>query len=148
MKIENFLAGADFVKLMQKHCFEIIQSLITQKSEFGIVAKTKFIDFDPPLPEHLDLKKNPYALFALAGYTFESIDLDESKITFHAGFGVDDFATFVSIDLGAITQIQIENDIIFVNFSHYERKKDDKELTQNSINIFLKNPKNKDSLKK
>ena len=85
-------------------------------------------------------------LFVLAGYTFESIELDKFKMTFHAGFGPNDFATFVSVDLGAITQIQVENDIIFVNFSFYQGG--EKKSAQNSMNIFLNNPKNKDSLKK
>ncbi|EAH9101529.1 hypothetical protein EXD09_06905, partial [Campylobacter jejuni] len=110
------------------------------------VANTNFIDFNPELPKELDVKQNPYALFALGGYTFESIQLNKDFIQFHAGFGNDDFDSFVKVDLGAITQIQIENNILFVNFSLYKRE-DSKNL-QKSKNIFLNNPKNKDIFKK
>lgn len=146
--IEQFLKDKDFIKLMQEHCYELISMLMASNTEFSIVAKTEFTEFDPLLPENLSVHKNPYALFALAGYTFESIELQKDKIKFHAGFGFDNFATYVSVDLGAITQIGVENDIIFVNFSNYERAKNEKELMQNSVNIFLKNPKNKAKFKK
>lgn len=144
--LEKILENENFIHLMQKHCYEVITSLTQNNIEFSIVANTKFIDFNPELPKELDVKQNPYALFALGGYTFESIELNKDFIQFHAGFGSDDFDSFVSIDLGAITQIQVENSIIFVNFSLYKRK-DDKNL-QKSKNIFLNNPKNKDFFKK
>lgn len=132
---------------MQKHCLNILQTLVDKDVPFSIVADTQFMDFDPPLPENLDVKKNPYTIFALAGYTLQSIKIGKERIDFHAGFGPDDFATFVSVDLGAITQIQVENSILFVNFSLYKRKKSEN-LTQNSMNIFLNNPKNKKLFKK
>lgn len=131
---------------MQKHCYEVISHLIEENIEFSIVANTNFIDFNPELPKELDVKQNPYALFALGGYTFESIQLNKDFIQFHAGFGNDDFDSFVKVDLGAITQIQIENNILFINFSLYKRE-DSKNL-QKSKNIFLNNPKNKDIFKK
>ena len=145
--IEKILSDKNFIQTMQRHCYEVITRLIELKIEFCVVANTKFVDYAPALPDDLNPNKNPFVLFALAGYTFESLQLQKDKISFHAGFGPNDFATFVSVDLGAITQIQVENDIIFVNFSLYNRL-DEKKLTQNSMNIFLNNPKNKDSLKK
>ncbi|EKG1753297.1 hypothetical protein ACVV8G_000648 [Campylobacter jejuni] len=144
--LETILKNENFIHTMQKHCYEVISHLIEENIEFSIVANTNFIDFDPELPKELDVKQNPYALFALGGYTFESIQLNKDFIQFHAGFGNDDFDSFVKVDLGAITQIQIENSILFVNFSLYKRK-DNKNL-QKSKNIFLNNPKNKDIFKK
>ncbi|EAL5963090.1 hypothetical protein KJK83_000036 [Campylobacter jejuni] len=144
--LETILKNENFIHTMQKHCYEVISHLIEENIEFSIVANTNFIDFDPELPKELDVKQNPYALFALGGYTFESIQLNKDFIQFHAGFGNDDFDSFVKVDLGAITQIQIENNILFVNFSLYKRK-DSKNL-QKSKNIFLNNPKNKDIFKK
>ncbi|ARJ56642.1 hypothetical protein [Campylobacter cuniculorum] len=143
----KFLEDENFIKLMQKHCFNVLEMLMDKNIFFSIAVKTEFVDFDPVLPENLDIKKNPYAVFALAGYTFESIRLDKEKINFHAGFGPEDFATFVSVDLGAITHIQVENNVLFVNFSLYKREKSEN-LTQNSIDIFLNNPKNKNLFKK
>ncbi|HEH3642936.1 TPA: hypothetical protein SGX88_000123 [Campylobacter jejuni] len=144
--LETILKNENFIHTMQKHYYEVISHLIEENIEFSIVANTNFIDFDPELPKELDVKQNPYALFALGGYTFESIQLNKDFIQFHAGFGNDDFDSFVKVDLGAITQIQIENSILFVNFSLYKRK-DSKNL-QKSKNIFLNNPKNKDIFKK
>ncbi|EDP6670875.1 hypothetical protein FVZ00_01875 [Campylobacter jejuni] len=145
--LETILKNENFIHTMQKHCYEVISHLIEENIEFSIVANTNFIDFNPELPKELDIKQNPYALFALGGYTFESIQLNKDFIQFHAGFGNDDFDSFVKVDLGAITQIQVENSIIlFVNFSLYKRE-DSKNL-QKSKNIFLNNPKNKDIFKK
>ncbi len=144
--LETILKNENFIHTMQKHCYEVISHLIEENIEFSIVANTNFIDFDPELPKELDVKQNPYALFALGGYTFESIQLNKDFIQFHAGFGNDDFDSFVKVDLGAITQIQIENSILLVNFSLYKRE-DSKNL-QKSKNIFLNNPKNKDIFKK
>ncbi|EHT8179177.1 hypothetical protein KXN15_000722, partial [Campylobacter jejuni] len=138
--LETILKNENFIHTMQKHCYEVISHLIEENIEFSIVANTNFIDFNPELPKELDVKQNPYALFALGGYTFESIQLNKDFIQFHAGFGNDDFDSFVKVDLGAITQIQIENNILFVNFSLYKRE-DSKNL-QKSKNIFLNNPKN------
>ncbi|MBX0442687.1 hypothetical protein I9432_00580 [Campylobacter jejuni] len=144
--LETILKNENFIHTMQKHCYEVISHLIEENIEFSIVANINFIDFNPELPKELDVKQNPYALFALGGYTFESIQLNKDFIQFHAGFGNDDFDSFVKVDLGAITQIQIENNILFVNFSLYKRE-DSKNL-QKSKNIFLNNPKNKDIFKK
>ncbi|ECB9958929.1 hypothetical protein FMG53_02330 [Campylobacter jejuni] len=144
--LETILKNENFIHTMQKHCYEVISHLIEENIEFSIVTNTNFIDFNPELPKELDVKQNPYALFALGGYTFESIQLNKDFIQFHAGFGNDDFDSFVKVDLGAITQIQIENNILFVNFSLYKRE-DSKNL-QKSKNIFLNNPKNKDIFKK
>ncbi|WP_301706864.1 hypothetical protein [Campylobacter jejuni] len=144
--LETILKNENFIHTMQKHCYEVISHLIEENIEFSIVANTNFIDFNPELPKELDVKQNPYALFALGRYTFESIQLNKDFIQFHAGFGNDDFDSFVKVDLGAITQIQIENNILFVNFSLYKRE-DSKNL-QKSKNIFLNNPKNKDIFKK
>lgn len=144
--LESILKNENFINLMQENCFHVIQNLIQNNIEFSIVANTQFIDFNPILPPELDVKKNPYALFVLGDYTFSSIELEKEYIQFHAGFGPDDFDSFVKVDLGAITQIQVENSVIFVNFSFYKRK--NKQNLQNSKNIFLQNPNNLNLLKK
>ncbi|MGH2327213.1 hypothetical protein ACRCD5_02590 [Campylobacter taeniopygiae] len=144
--LETILKNENFINLMQDNCFRVIQNLIQNNIEFSIVANTQFIDFNPVLPPELDVKKNPYALFVLGGYTFSSIELEKEYMQFHAGFGPNDFDSYVKVDLGAITQIQVENSVIFVNFSLYKRK--NKQNLQNSKNIFLQNPNNLDLLKK
>lgn len=140
--IDKILNDVGFIELMQEHCLQILQKLIEDKIEFSIICNTQFTEFNPTLPKELDLSANAYTMFVLAGYTFESIELFKDKITFHAGFGPDDFATFVTVDLGAISQIQVEGDILFVNFSFYKRALNQDDLTKQSMNIFLKNPNN------
>ncbi len=73
--IEKILENENFITLMQKKCYDLLSILIQENIEFYIVANTNFIDFDPVLTENLDLKQNPFALFVLGGYTFESIQL-------------------------------------------------------------------------
>ncbi|MBM0637158.1 hypothetical protein LNU06_03780 [Campylobacter sp. VicNov18] len=144
--LKKILEDETFINSMQKHCYEIITILTQKNIEFSIVANTKFIDFNPELPSELDLRQNPYALFALGGYTFKSIQLTKDYIQFHAGFGNDDFDSFVKVDLRSITQIQVQNSVLFVNFSLYKPKENHN--SQKSKNIFLNNPKNQDIFKK
>ncbi|EAK9944224.1 hypothetical protein A0Z86_01500 [Campylobacter lari] len=147
--IDKILNNKNFISLMQKSIYECLQILIQEDIEFNIIVNTKFVTLEPPLPLELDVvSKNPYCLFALGGCTFKSIVLANEHIEFHAGFGPDDFATFVKVDLGAITQIQVEDNIIFVNFSNYFKKQNDQKLKEKSMNAFLNNPNNKDLFKK
>ncbi len=140
--IEKVLSDKRFIELMGVHCYDVISRLLSLKIEFAIVANTKFCDYEPKLPKDLDPSAKPFVIFVLAGYTFESIELMRDKIVFHAGFGPHDFASFVSVDLGAITQIQVQNDVVFVNFSFYQRENSGK-----NSNDFQNNPKNKDKFK-
>lgn len=142
--IEKILGDTEFINTMQKHCYEVLKRLLDVEVEFCIIADSNFVDYAPPLPDDLNPSKNhPFVMFILAGYTFESAELYKDKITFHAGFGPNDFATFVTVDLGAIRQIQVENNNIFVNFSLYD-KLDEAKLTRQSMNIFLKHSKKDD----
>ncbi|MDO4673982.1 hypothetical protein [Campylobacter sp.] len=136
----NLLKNPDFIGLMSENCRAVLEFLKAQDLEFAIVANTAFTSFDPPLPDELCLKE-PYALFVFAGYTLSSLELGREEICFHAGFGPDDFASYVRVDLGAVVQIQVENSAIFLNFSHYQGR-EEKNRVQNSKNLFLKNNQN------
>ncbi|AJC87981.1 hypothetical protein [Campylobacter insulaenigrae] len=147
--IDKILNDTNFINLMQKGIYECLQILIKEDIEFSILVNTKFVTLEPHLPKEIDMiSNNPYCVFALGGYTFKSIILNHENIEFHAGFGPDDFATFVKVDLGAITQIQVSDNIIFVNFSNYFKKHNDQKHKEKSMNAFLNNPSNKDILKK
>ncbi|KAA6227023.1 hypothetical protein FMM56_07890 [Campylobacter sp. LR264d] len=145
--LDKFLADNKFVALMTSHCYDVIKMLTNGGIEFNIVVHTKFVNFNPPLPEEFGIQNHALSVFALAGYTFESISLEKDKLFFEAGFGPDDYETLVSLNLAAINQIQVENSVIFVNFSLYKGECDKKHLTQNSKKLFLNNPNNK-NLKK
>ncbi len=147
--IDKILNDKDFIDLMQNSIYQCLQILIKEEVEFNIVVNTKFVTLTPSLPKEIDMiSNNPYCIFALGGYTFKSIVLNKENMEFHAGFGPDDFATFVKVDLGAITQIQVMDNIIFVNFSNYFKKHNEQKHKEKSMNAFLNNPNNKDILKK
>lgn len=136
--LENLNKNPNFIKLISKQCRDILEFLSGQDIEFSIVVNVDFIRFDPPLPDELRLADNPYVLFTLGGYTLSSLEFGEDDLCFHAGFGPDDFASYVSVDLGAIVQIQVEDNVIFINTTLYQGKNDENP-TQNSKKLFLKN---------
>lgn len=138
--IDKILNNASFHKLMKEGVLKVIDILIKEDIEFCIVANTKLVEFDPPLPKDIDFKdKQPFILFALGGYTFSSLELSQDEISFVAGFGSSDFESKVSVDLAGITQIKVEDTIIYINFSKPFREEN---LEEKSKNIFLKNNKN------
>lgn len=138
--IDKILSNANFHELMKKGIFQSIAILMNEEIEFSVVANTALVDFDPPLPDELKaLCSGPFIIFAIGGYTFSSLELDENSISFHAGFGSSDYESKVSVNLAGITQIKVEDAIIYVNFSKPFREE---RLEEKSKNIFLKNNKN------
>ncbi|PSM52500.1 hypothetical protein CBLAS_0604 [Campylobacter blaseri] len=125
--IEDILKDEEFVDIMKAHAFDCLDFLLEKDINFSIMANLEFVSFNPPLPKEIrDKFKMPAIVFELGGYTLESSSLDEEneKFEFEAGFGENDFASVVTIPLNAIIQIFIENNPIFVNFSISEPKKD------------------------
>lgn len=138
--IDKILNNAKFHALLKNGIYEIIQILMEEEIEFCVVANTKLVDFSPPLPDELSsIKSEAFILFALGGYTFSSLQLQSDFISFHAGFGSHDYESKVSVDLAGITQIKVEDSIIYVNFSKPFREE---KLEEKSKNIFLKSNKN------
>lgn len=137
--IDKILKNADFHELMKLSLYKSIDILMREKIEFSVVANTSLISFDPPLKGELcSLLNQPFMLFALGGYTFSSLILYKDKISFHAGFGADDYESIVEVKLAGISQIKVEDSIIFVNFS---KPKEEIKYKEKSKNIFLKNNK-------
>lgn len=143
-----------YAKMMQRHIEEVMLELFKQDKNFGILCKIDYITFEPDLPE--DIKKNfsNVTMFFLAGYTYESAKIEDSLLTFEAGFGSENIGSVVSVPLLSIIQIVLDETPIFVNLSDpiitfdKEEEQSDNNGVQNSMASFLSNPENKKFLKK
>ncbi|KAB0612127.1 hypothetical protein [Campylobacter hyointestinalis] len=146
--IENILKNEEFATLMKMHVYECLEYLLRKDITFSILANINYTKFEPNLPE--DINKNlsaPVVLFTLGGYTLDSANLSQKHINFEAGFGNENFASLVTIPLGAVIQILIEESPILINFAVYEEKSNEMK-TQKSKHIFMSNPKNRDFFNK
>lgn len=144
--LNELLSNDKFATLMKMHVYECIDFLLQNGINFGIVANLSLTEFNPPLPE--DIAKNftqPAIVFMLAGYTFDSAKLTQNKLIFEAGFGTQDYASVVSVELNGIVQVMVENSAILVNFSIPKQRSNDE---KKSMSIFKSNPKNADIFNK
>ncbi len=145
----------NFREMMQEHCEDTVKFLFDENIEFSILTSLANIKFDPPLPQDIISEFKPITLFTLAGYTYESSNLQDEILYFEAGFGRENFGSFVSVPLYAILQIIVENTPIFINLSTPPEKQakpknqiSDDTGIKKSMDIFLSNPNNKKLLKK
>jgi len=95
-------------------------------------------------------------LFFLAGYTFDTARIEGDSLIFEAGFGADNFGSFVMVPLLSIIQIIVDETPILINLATYEKEtrttekadKIDEGGIENSMASFLSNPENSKFLKK
>lgn len=147
----SIMHNKNFQTLIKKHCFEIIKSLMDKKINFSIVCNISCVKFEPQLPDSIRNSFNDLTLFILAGYTFESLELDSNNLYFEAGFGDDNLGSFVTTPLESIVQIILPNDIdngsdicLFINImaSFAPEIKSENDGINSSIKAILSNPKN------
>ena len=93
-------------------------------------------------------------VFILAGYTFESLEMDEKNLYFEAGFGEENLGSFVTTPLESIVQILLPNDedirsdfCIYINLlATFIEAKEGIEKEDDGVNssmrALLSNPKN------
>lgn len=146
--LDELLDNDNFRLLMKMHVYECIEFLLQNNVRFSVLSNMPYVKFDPALPSPIMASMPmPVVLFTLDGYTYESAKLTQNYITFEAGFGSENFASFVKIPLGAIVQILVENSPILVNFSiHKENSHESK--TKESMAMFLSNPQNRELFKR
>lgn len=122
--MRKILFQPQFKSVMNAHTRDILQFLIQNSVNFNILCDMKRASFSPQLPEHITSTFNEITLFVLAGYTFESIELHESCMSFEAGFGNENIGSIVSVEYEGIVQILLhDNDLLreiplFTNVSH------------------------------
>lgn len=142
-----------FANLMRKNIQDMIIFLFEKEQNFGILCKIEDISFDPPLPDSINSEFRPMTLFFLAGYTFDTARIDGDSLVFEAGFGTDNFGSFVTVPLLSIMQVIVDETPLLINLATFKRekkveKKIDKGGIENSRASFLSNPENSKFLKK
>ncbi|MBD3840564.1 MAG: hypothetical protein IE909_01545 [Campylobacterales bacterium] len=151
--IGTIIEDKNYQAIMVSQIYEIIEYLLDQGQEFSVTANIKGVEFNPQIPSPISKKFPPFTLFALANYTYETLELSEDAITFEAGFGVENFGSFVTIPLYSIFQIVVDESILFINptatvpkfFKKTAVKKQSDQLDQKtrSMNAFKLNSLNK-----
>lgn len=145
--LEEFLKDSEFASMMHRNIYDLLNLLIQKDIQFDILVSTKFVNFSPELPQEIKANFNPSViLFSLAGYSLSSVEISKDEIKFEAGFGPNNFASVISIPIGAIIRISIDENPILINFATYSPS-DSKTKQERSKQIFLNNPKNRDIFK-
>ena len=148
--LENLLGSEDFHALMKKHTKEVIELLLKRGVNFSILTNIADVTFDPPLPAEIRQNFKPITMFFLAGYTFESTQLYNGKMSFEAGFGSDNFGSLVSLPVESVLQVIIEEIPVFINLSNPPKKEEPKPKdngVKRSMDALMSNPQNKKLLK-
>lgn len=145
--LEKLLNDSEFASMMYRNVYDLLNLLMQKNTQFDILVSTKFVSFTPELPQEIKASFNPSViLFSLAGYSLSSVEISKDEIKFEAGFGPDNFASVVSIPIGAIIRISIDENPILINFATFSPS-DPKTKQERSKQIFLNNPKNRDIFK-
>lgn len=153
--IFNVIEDSQYKELLQEQIYEVIEFLIDKGEEFSITANIDGVSFNPEIPKSISDSFPNYTLFTLANYTYTTIELSQTHISFETGFGAENFGSLVTIPLFAIFQIVIDESILFLNptatVKKYFQSKEaiqEEQLDQEarSKNAFLMNGKNKNLL--
>lgn len=149
----NILNDSKFVELMQRHIEELMLFLFDRNQNFGILCKIEHLNFEPPLPKNITDEFRPMTLFYLAGYTYDSARIDGDHLIFEAGFGPENIGSFVTVPMGSIVQIIIDETPVLINHSvlkvpEDKTPEDEAGGIENSMAAFLSNPENEKFLKK
>ena len=147
--MEDLIGDKKFNQLLKTHCYEILKHLITKKINFSVICKIDCVKFEPQLPKEISSTFGELTVFILAGYTFESLELDENNLYFEAGFGKENIGSFVSVPLDCIVQVVLSNDEIRSDFCVYinllasfMKKDEENDGISSSMKALLSNPKN------
>jgi hypothetical protein len=143
MSLKN-LQKSQFQDIMQEHIFNTIEFLFDIDQEFGVACEIEFVQFDPPLPKNIESTLPTVTLFMLANYSFESASLTDNYLQFEAGFGTNNFGSFVQIPLLAIKQMFVSEYPILINITSPNNEKEEVD----SMSALLNNPENAKLLKK
>ncbi len=146
--IKDILGDISFKNLTENQIYEQIEYLLNKDQEFSVTANIKGVRFDPAIPAAIAKNFSQFTLFSLMNYTYETLELTEENIKFEAGFGQENFASTVTIPLGAIFQIVVDESILYINptatVSKFFERKEDQDPATRSLNAFKMNKKNKD----
>ncbi len=148
--IANMVNDPKFRQMMQRHLEETMFHLLERNIPFGLLCHLEHVRFDPPLPPELSRQLNDITLFMIAGYTFESFDLQEPLLSFEAGFGPQNFGSVVSMPILAVLQIIVEETPILINLAQPPARPEESKGepgVKSSLEALLSNPENRRFLK-
>ncbi|MDR1615060.1 MAG: hypothetical protein LBS26_05785 [Campylobacteraceae bacterium] len=156
MTLGDFLQEKEFVDTIHGALTNILLLLLKKGVPFSVVTDITRVSFNPPLPEDIAKRFQPATLFDIYGYTLTSAKIEKGMLIFEAGFGENNFASFVNIPTGAVLQIFMDNNPLFINMSMEKttntppakKSESKKENITRSLKVLLNNPKNKKLLKK
>jgi len=153
MIIQDLLNNNGFIRLMEEHSTRLIDFLLENEIEFGILCNLADVEFVKKLPDEIFSTFKPLTLFMIAGYTFQSAFInDDEELEFEAGFGRDNFGTTVLVPVGSILQILVNETVIYVNLTATIKRKGDnarnKGSIERSLNAIFSNPQNQKLIKK
>lgn len=144
----DLLHDEDFALMMQKHIADTLEFLLKKGYFFSILTNIEYVSFEPSLPSEISSSFRPITLFMISEYTFETCKITDEALYFEAGFGSENFGSYVRVPLYAIVQIILQETPILINLSVYEPKQDAKQSKiEKSTNIFLSEPENQNLLK-
>ena len=167
--MNKILFSPQLRNMMRLHVRDMLTLLVEAGVNFNILCDMKQISFAPELPEHVASSFNDITLFVLAGYTFESIELESDGMSFEAGFGKENVGSLVSIAYEGIVQVLLhDNELrrevpLFTNISHpclyqiseeereqiaLESELESEEGIEDSSLAFAQNPENSRFFKK
>ncbi|MDR2342691.1 MAG: hypothetical protein LBD84_06600 [Campylobacteraceae bacterium] len=150
MQPRDFLKNEDFIQIIQQSLIQTLSLLFKNNIPFKVVTDISRVDFNPKLPSSFMQNLQSLTVFVLENYTFTSAKIVDNCLTFEAGFGSENYASLVSVPIGAILQISIEDTPIFLNLSIDTAKpkqtKEDK--SKESLEALLSNPENQKLIKK
>ena len=150
--IFNIIEDSEYKEMVEGQIFEVIEFLIEKGEEFTITANINGVSFNPEIPKSISKAFPHFTLFTLANYTYSTILLTETDISFETGFGAENFGSVVTIPLHAVFQIVLEESILFLNPTatvekyftpQKEKAQDGLDQNERSLNAFKMNNKNK-----
>lgn len=151
--IHNIVENQEYKEIMESQIYEIIEFLLNQEEEFSLTANINGVKFNPKIPTTIAETFPHFTLFTLANYTYSTIELTDTSISFETGFGAENFGAIVTIPLNAIFQVIVDDSILFLNptatverYFKQEKKQIIENVDQNtrSMNAFKNNSLNKD----
>ena len=130
-----------YIDSVVNHIQHTIKLLKEYKMFFSIAVNKEAIDFNPPLPDDIISTFSPFTVLAVHNYTFDTLEVLDDTLVIEAGFGKENIGSVLTIPLGAILQIIVDDMIILSNPSASFNKNFHSQKTI-SKNSFKQNPNN------
>jgi len=150
--VVDIVEDVEYKEMVESQVYELIDYMITKDHEFSLTANIKAARFNPEMPATISKNFPPFTMFSLMNYTFTTIELTNTHISFEAGFGAENFGSTVTLPLYSIFQVLVDESILFLNPTatvekYFEEKNhslnDGETQEQRSRNAFTMNKKNK-----